>query len=114
MRATDSGTPMDDHARTEECLTIQPKEQPDLTLPMPYHVLLDGTIGRQDAWQGDPAALLGFQHDPTVQHVDLLREAFVRTPQRAVGMYPVFVRDNGEIYVLTIPVESVTPGRCTR
>lgn len=58
-------------------------------LPYPFHVNDDGTIGRQDFWQGDPAAVIGFQAKLDVQHVDLFWSDFLTDPQRAVGMYLV-------------------------
>lgn len=71
-------------------------------MPWPIEVNERGEVlsGRPDAF-----ALLGFQKDPTIQHIDL---PFLRLvdPADAVGMYPVF-SGGGTIYNLTQPVAEV-------
>lgn len=80
-------------------IAIQPKVLPDLTLPYPFYILESGDVDRQDFWKGDPAALMGFQNDIEVQHVDLLHEDWWKgDPQAAVGKYAVFVDDNGNMW----------------
>lgn len=88
-------------------LMIQPETDENLKQPYPYYIFEDGSVGRQDAWRGDPAALLGFQKSLEVQHVDLLREDWWGNPREAVGMYPVFVSTGGRMWALKLPVVKV-------
>lgn len=76
--------------------------------PYPYFIEPNGDVARQDVWQGDPAALIGFQRREDVQTVDLTNEEFQADPQRAVGMFPVFVTAGGVLFVYTLPINSVT------
>lgn len=69
---------------------IQRAVLPDLSQPMPLHVLPDGTITYQDFWRGDPQVLIGFVSDPDQPGIDLYRQAWVDgDPDAAVGMYAV-------------------------
>lgn len=89
-------------------IKIQPKQLADLTLPYPYFVDSEtGAVQRQDFWQGEPAGLLGFQKTADEQRVALHMKDWAENPQKAVGMFPVFVRAEGGIYSLSMPVESV-------
>ncbi|MFT4471378.1 hypothetical protein ACMX2H_15860 [Arthrobacter sulfonylureivorans] len=77
----------------------------------PYPHRVDDTSGKvldQDFWKGEPAALVGFQNSADVQHVDLHTRDWAAQPEKAVGMYPVFVTARGGLYCLTLPVASVT------
>lgn len=89
-------------------IRIQPGSQPDLPSPIPYHILDNGDVYDQDVWRGDPAALIGFQNRPDVQHIDLLHADWWHEPQTAIGKYPVFVTDHGTTWALTIAVAEVT------
>lgn len=93
---------MSEPARTPGLVyLVQRGQLPDLSRPWPKYCDAQGVIGRQDVWQGDPDGLLGFQRSPDVQVLDLPFYKFVRNPQAAVGMYPVFVRDNGTVFCET-------------
>lgn len=88
-------------------VTIQPAMAPDQSMPLPFHIEPDGSVADQDIWKGDPVTLLGFQRERHVQRVNLLCDAFLADPKQALGMYPVFVSDNSDVWALTLPVESV-------
>lgn len=82
----------------------------DVKKPKPYPYHIDSQtfdVGRQDVWNGDPARLLGFQYTAEDQRVTLFTKEWAQDPQLALGMYPVFVKANGGIYSMTLPVESV-------
>lgn len=65
-------------------------------LPKPYFVNADdGAVGRQDYWQGDPAAVVGFQADLAVNRIDLTWQEAAADPARAVGMYLVTTDSEG-------------------
>lgn len=89
-------------------IRIQPSTLPDLQSPYPYYIRENGDVDLQDVWKGDPAALIDFQDRFDVQTVDLLHQDWWRDPQRAVGKYPVFVTDQGDLYVQQIAVSDVT------
>ena len=97
-------------------ITIQPANTPggkydvNLPLPYPFHIDVDTSrVLRQDAWKGNPYALLGFQQDLDVQKVDLfLADAMETNPHLIVGMYPVFSEKNEGIYTYILPINSVT------
>ncbi len=99
------------HARR---VVIQPKALPDLTVPYPYWIDEDGSVGRQDFWQGTVTTLVGFQADATVQKVDLLCEVFLADPVKAIGMFPVFIgselgKPNAgpSMFTLTNPIDTI-------
>jgi hypothetical protein len=74
-------------------------------LPYPYYIKSDGRIDRQDFWRGEPARLLGFQADPDIQKVDVLAESWLADPNcEVVGMFPVFVDDDGSMWNSAHPV----------
>lgn len=94
-----------------EVIVIQVKRD-DVRMPRPFPYTINyetGDVADQAFWKGDPARLLGFQESLDVQRVSLFFEDWVQgsNHQKAVGMYPVFVRNNGSIYCLALPVESV-------
>lgn len=68
---------------------ITPDGSELMKLPYPFHVDTDGSIGRQDFWNGYPLRVLGFVADPNRMQIDLYWEEIVKNPQRAVGMYVV-------------------------
>jgi hypothetical protein len=94
--------------------TIQPAQDgvpvgsydPLKPVPYPFHIAADGSVLRQDFWKGDPASLLGFQATEE-HHIDLWREEWIHDPQAAVGMFPVFVTDKGQMYSYTLAVAKV-------
>jgi hypothetical protein len=97
-------------------LSIQPARFTNGSLPYPFIINPDhtpdsaegGNVLDQDFWRGDPYHLIGFQAQRDVQTVDLYAHDFFTEPQRAVGMYPVFVEAGAGIYTYTLPITSVT------
>lgn len=81
-------------------------------LPYPWHIDAEtGDVGRQEFWKGTPARLIGFQDNADVQRVNLWLDDFAADPQKAVGKYPVFVKDNGDMYNTTVPITDVTDNK---
>jgi hypothetical protein len=86
-------------------------------LPYPFHIDADtgrcvrgrGTADLGEAPEDQPWGLVGFQRG-NVQRLVLTVDDFVRDPQAAVGLVPVFV-GNGSIFALTVPVTDVTDHR---
>lgn len=81
----------------------------DVKVPVPWPILvdLDGTVitGRPDAH-----ALIGFQSDPTVQHLDVpFLTILPDSLHHAIGKYPVFSNKDGKsgLFVITQPVASI-------
>ena len=97
-------------------ITIQPgqpgegmKYNPQKALPYPWHIDPEtGDVDRQDFWKGDPARLMGFQAEIDVQRVALHRKDFAADPQKAVGMFAVFLRKDGSMYNIEVPITDVT------
>lgn len=80
---------------------------PKLPLPYPWHIENDGAVGRQDFWHGTPSRLVGFQTGD-VQRVTLTTEAWMAgDADAAVGLHPVFVDDDGDMWNDERPVTSV-------
>jgi hypothetical protein len=77
-------------------------------LPYPYFVELDGTVGQQDIWQGDPVRAIGFQRDLAVQQIDLWWRDAARDPQQAVGMYLVSESAEGVWGVHTVAITDIS------
>lgn len=75
-------------------------------LPYPLFVEEDGTVGRQDFWQGRITRVVGFQRDLAVQQVDLWWRDVPDDPERAVGMYIVGADNTGGMFNLDTAVES--------
>lgn len=74
-------------------------------VPYPYHIDAEGNVLRQDFWRGDPSRLIGFQEDRDVQQVDVLAgDWFKGEPEDVIGMYPVFVTSDGQMYNDTRPI----------
>lgn len=102
-------------------ISIQPANSPsgaydvNTPLPYPYHLVVPGrvdkcaplAVDRQDYWQGDPAELVGFQRGD-VQEVVLWPGDFVADPESAVGLRPVFITTDGDMYTITTPIDSVS------
>jgi len=88
-------------------ITLQQAMSPDFTRPFPFDILENGDVLQQDFWKGSPLALVGFQADLAVLHVDLFRKDWWKDPQKAVGMYPVFVDSNEHFAVWLLAVETV-------
>jgi len=76
-------------------------------LPYPFHVDTDGSIGRQDFWNGYPLRVIGFVADPNRMQIDLYWEEAVKDPQRAVGMYVVAVGADGTYSTYVVAIASV-------
>lgn len=80
-------------------------------LPYPLFVSEDGSVGRQDFWNGRVDRVVGFMRDLAVQQVDLWwRDAWTE-PERAVGMYVVAVDADLNMFNLDTAVESITEER---
>jgi len=91
--------------------TLQPKQRPDGKLPYPYFIDESGMVGRQDFWKGEPLELIGFDINPTDhgmsgQSIDL--KEFLKNPQIAVGMYPIFKDKNDNWHTYEDEIKSVT------
>lgn len=76
-------------------IRIQPSTLPDLSSPYPWVIHENGDVEDQPFWNGDPAALVGFQSRFDDHELTLLLSQWWADPQRAVGMYPVFVATTG-------------------
>ena len=91
-------------------IKIQPKQRQDKTLPYPYFIDEQGLVGRQDFWKGRPYKLVGFNGKPKTgidgKTIDL--DIFLKDPQKAVGLYPIFEHENGEWYTYEDKIDSVT------
>lgn len=78
-------------------------------LPYPFHVEADtGLVTRQDFWNGDPYAIVGFQNKDDVQQVDLWWDDAARNPDSIVGKFAVMTKRGGGLYTYTLAIESVT------
>lgn len=77
-------------------------------LPYPLFVSEDGSVGRQDFWDGRILRVVGFMRDLAVQQVDLYWKDAYADPQAAVGMYVVAVDASGGMFNLDTAVESIT------
>lgn len=94
---------------TSKIITLQPAAGTDQItedgtelqqLPYPFHVLAeDGSIERQDFWQGNPLRVIGFAARLDREQVDLWWRDVARDPQRAVGMYVVTQDSRGGMAV---------------
>lgn len=87
-------------------VTIQPATLEDLTRPYPYHILPDGSVDRQDFWQGTHKNLMGFQRTKT-QRIDVSTREFLENPKQVVGMYPVFTDADGQMFALENEISDV-------
>lgn len=80
----------------------------DLSVPLPFQVAADGTIGRQEHWRGRPLRLVGFADQPETGRVDVHVEAWWNEPETAVNRYPVLVNADGSMATATVAVERIT------
>lgn len=65
-------------------------------LPYPLFVNeADGSVQRQDFWQGKVLRVVGFQKDLARHEIDLWWSEAAKDPQRAVGMYIVTTDKDG-------------------
>lgn len=75
--------------------------------PGPLYVDLEtrkvrpGPHTNHESWK-----LVGFQPDVDTERVTLFMRGFMDDPQKAVGMVPTFIDDDG-IFSLSVPVRSV-------
>lgn len=77
--------------------------------PYPYFVEEDGSVQRQDFWQGTVARVIGFQRDLAVQEISLLWSAAVRSDLECLtGLYLVTSNADGEWSTHHTAIESVT------
>lgn len=91
-------------------LILQPKTRANGQMPYPYFIEEDGNVGRQDFWKGEPLKLIGFDINPSDhgmsnKSVDL--SDFIRDPEIAVNMYPIFEHKDGEWYTYEDKIKSV-------
>jgi len=87
-------------------IKIQP-EQTGSSLPYPYFISENGDVGRQDFWRGKPLKLIGFDKTPNA-HVGVLGlEDFFKEPEKAIGLYPIFLHADGEWYTEVTKVGSI-------
>jgi hypothetical protein len=102
---------------SERILRVQPAEHTDqitadgreLTKqPYPLFVSRDGSVGRQDFWQGKPLCLIGFAADSAKREMTLWWPQVWDDPQQAVGMYPVVEHTGGTWFTWDSAVESIT------
>lgn len=75
-------------------------------LPYPFYVSEDGSVGNQEFWRGDPAAVIGFQRDLARHEIDVWWDTVVEDPQQAVGLYAVTRDNRGGMGVHTIAISS--------
>ncbi len=100
-------------------VTIQPQQpgrtsyDPSARLPYPWHLdvshaesAFEIPVLRQDFWKGNPRALLGFARGD-VHEIALTLADFADDPQRAVGMKPVFISDDDEVWSTEVDIASV-------
>lgn len=90
-------------------ITIQPRELEDMTLPYPFHIDEKGNVGRQDFWKGKPLKLIGFNGNPNpeVDKKTINVSMFLKSPKKAIGLYPIFENKNGDWNTYKDPIESV-------
>lgn len=89
-------------------IKIQQSAHPDLTLPYPFVIAEDGKVEHQEFWKGDPGCLIGFQDTLANQTLGMTTDRWWADPQLAVGKYPIFVNNNGAIYVARVAIAEVT------
>lgn len=87
-------------------IKLQPQELPDMTLPYPYFVEEDGSVGRQDFWKGNPKKLLGFSAEPVAGQINKTLAELFDDPWMCQGFYPVFENADGEWVTQTNPIET--------
>lgn len=69
---------------------------PSGSRPFPWHADQEGSLGQQDLWKGSPFRIIGFQKGEE-QRLTMMWEDFLADPQRAIGLVPVMVDQNGGI-----------------
>lgn len=89
-------------------LRVQPRADLDGHLPYPLFVGKDGSVGRQDFWNGKPERVIGFAPSADIQELPVRWADAWETPERAVGLYPVVEYKGGTWFTWDSPVESVT------
>lgn len=87
-------------------IKLQLPEQANGTLPYPYFISEDGSVGRQDFWKGNPKKLIGFSAEPEAGSIDLSVEELFRDAWNAQGLYAVFENEDGEWVTQTTAIES--------
>ena len=92
----------------KKVIRIQPEEN-NGTLPYPYFIDKEGSVGRQDFWKGKPFKLIGFSPIPE-QEFDKRQinlSEFLESPQKAIGMYPIFMYKNKDWYTYQDKIASI-------
>lgn len=96
-------------------ITLQPSPRVDglnengterTQLPYPIHATEDGTVLRQDFWQGNPASVVGVVADLHRQEIDHTWEEVWADPQLAVGKYVVTADTAGRFGTWQIAIET--------
>jgi hypothetical protein len=77
-------------------------------LPYPFHVREDGTVARQDVWQGDPTAVVGFAPSPDARTLVARWADVWADPNLAVGRYVVTTNAEGTWSTWQVAIESAT------
>ena len=95
-----------------QIIKIQPEQRADLKLPYPYFINEGGFVGRQDFWKGSPYKLLGFSNTPQAGSIDLLVTNFLKSPQSAINMFPVFTDNLNSWSTLTDKIGDITITPC--
>jgi hypothetical protein len=75
-------------------------------LPYPFFVNEDGSIRRQDVWNGKPYRVVGFVKDLAVQQVDLWWGHAFKDPQKMIGMYLVTEDSDGTLGAHSTAIDS--------
>jgi hypothetical protein len=78
------------------------------SLPVTHHINPDGTVRRQDFWDGKPSRLAGFLLGAASAKLDLTHDAFWRAPAAAVGMFAAFLCADGSRLRMPVPVARIT------
>lgn len=76
--------------------------------PYPFHVAEDGTVERQDVWQGDPEAVIGFVANQGDRRLAAYWRDVWADPSRAVGLYVVTRDAEGTWATWPVAIESAT------
>lgn len=94
----------------KQTITLHPAQKKNGVLPYPYFIDKKGMVGRQDFWKGSPLKLIGFNGNPETGHdsktIDV--KIFLKDPQKAVGLYPIFEHKDGEWFTYSDKITRVT------
>jgi hypothetical protein len=76
--------------------------------PYPFHVDEDGRVLRQDVWQGDPTAVVGFTSSPEARTLAHRWADVWANPDLAAGTYVVTTTADGTWSTWEVAIESAT------